>query len=118
MTITAETYTTANGSNMDSIEYEESATLIEIVNDLRGFKNWDYAILSDDDGEILATVYRDDGIIDIMHDDVVSITEAARLLGVSRQRVHAMLQGGQLEGYKVGNAWSVYRSSIGNRLAK
>ena len=115
-TITAETYTTANGSNMDSIEYKANATLEEIITDLRGFDNWDYAILSDDDGETIATVYRDGAIVDDAHDDVVSITEAADMLDVSRQRVHAMLQSGKLEGRKVGNTWSVYRDSVENRI--
>ena len=117
-TINAETCTIANGSNMDNIEYKASATLEEIITDLRSYDNWDYAILSDENGTIIATVYRDGGIIDTEHDDVVSITEAAEMLGISRQRVHAMLQGGQLDGYKVGNAWSVFRASIENRLAR
>lgn len=45
-----------------------------------------------------------------------SITEAAEILGVSRQRVHQMLQAGQLNGHKVGNAWAVYRYSVEGRL--
>ena len=44
-----------------------------------------------------------------------TITEAAKILGVTRQRVHVLLQGGQLEGHKRGNAWFIYRYSIENR---
>lgn len=45
-----------------------------------------------------------------------SITEAAEMLGVSRQRVHVLLQNGQLEGRKVGNAWNISRESIERRM--
>lgn len=48
---------------------------------------------------------------------VYSITEAAGILGVSRQRVHVMIQAGQLDAHKVGNAWNIYRYSVENRLA-
>ena len=47
-----------------------------------------------------------------------SITEAAGILDVSRQRVHAMLKSGILEGHKVGNQWSIYRWSVENRFEK
>lgn len=46
-----------------------------------------------------------------------SMTEAAGILGVSRQRVHAMIKAGQLDAHKVGNAWNIYRYSVENRLA-
>ena len=49
---------------------------------------------------------------------VISLTEAAELLGVSRQRVHILLQNGQLDGFKVGNTWNVYRASVDKRMAK
>lgn len=50
--------------------------------------------------------------------DVISMTEASKLLGVSRQRVNVLLNNGQLEGFKVGNAWNVYKSSVMARMAK
>lgn len=45
-----------------------------------------------------------------------SITEAAGILNVSRQRVHEMVKAGILQGHKVGNQWSIYRYSVENRL--
>lgn len=47
---------------------------------------------------------------------VISLTEAAEMLGLSRQRVHVLLQNRQLDGFKVGNAWNVYRSSVEKRM--
>lgn len=49
---------------------------------------------------------------------VYSITEAAGILDVSRQRVHKMIQDGILDAHKVGNSWSVYRYSVENRLSR
>lgn len=51
-------------------------------------------------------------------ESIISMTEAAEMLDVSRQRVHVLLQNGQLEGFKVGNTWNVYKSSVENRLAR
>lgn len=51
-------------------------------------------------------------------ESIISMTEAAEMLDVSRQRVHVLLQNGQLEGFKVGNTWNVYKSSVKNRLAR
>lgn len=48
---------------------------------------------------------------------IVSMTEAAELLGLSRQRVHILLNNKQLDGFMVGNAWLVYRDGIESRLA-
>lgn len=48
---------------------------------------------------------------------IISMTEAAELLGVSRQRVHVLLTNNQLEGFKVGNSWNVYRASVENRIS-
>jgi excisionase family DNA binding protein len=50
--------------------------------------------------------------------DIISLTEAAEILGISRQRVHVLLSNEQLEGFKVGNTWNVYKSSVENRLAR
>lgn len=49
--------------------------------------------------------------------DIISLTEAAEMLDLSRQRVHVLLQNGQLEGFKVGNTWNVYRSSVESRMS-
>ena len=48
---------------------------------------------------------------------VYSVTEAAGMLGVSRQRVHQLIEAGRIDARKVGNAWEVYRHSIENRMA-
>ena len=48
--------------------------------------------------------------------DIISLTEAAEMLGVSRQRVHVLLKNKQIEGFKVGNTWNVYRSSVERRM--
>lgn len=49
----AETYTNANGSNMDCIEYKDGVTVEEIAEDLReSYGNWDYAIVYGNDGPI------------------------------------------------------------------
>lgn len=50
-------------------------------------------------------------------DSIISLTEAAEMLGITRQRVHILLQNDQLDGFKVGNAWNVYRSSVENRIS-
>ena len=71
--------------------------------------------------EQIAEQYRQQGFeVDVNEigemSDVVSLTEAANLLGVSRQRVHILLQNGQLDGYKVGNTWNIYRASVERRM--
>ena len=48
--------------------------------------------------------------------DFCSITEAAKALGVTRQRVHAMIQEGKLEARKVGSTWAIRRSSVEGRM--
>lgn|GEM_PF-4335014 len=191
MTITAETYTTANGSNMDAITYNDSASIREIADDLKQYDNWDYAILTDDDDEIIATIEHNgtmtikdpvsngnttvsvDAHVDIdegtfyyvtyhahtstdvdcrfaviehesdmvcqsdwqsvsathcdiadydwvdctpTDDELIDVSEATELLDVSRQRVHQLIQAGQLEGRKVGKTWYVYRHSVERRL--
>ena len=47
---------------------------------------------------------------------LVSVQEAADLLGVNRQRVHQLLDGGKLEGAKVGGTWIVDRASVDRRM--
>lgn len=48
--------------------------------------------------------------------DYVSISEAADMLSISRQRVHVLLKNGQLTGRMVGNAWIVARASVLERM--
>ncbi len=48
--------------------------------------------------------------------NLLSVTEAAEMLGVTRQRVQVMLTSGKLEGVKVGNTWIVYRDSVNRRM--
>lgn len=53
MSITVETYTTDNGSNMDPVEYRDGLTLDEVAADLRKcYGNWDYAYVEFPDGSI------------------------------------------------------------------
>jgi excisionase family DNA binding protein len=49
-------------------------------------------------------------------EDLVGTTEAARMLGVSRQRVSQLLLSGQLEGRRIGYGWMIPRASILRRL--
>ena len=49
-------------------------------------------------------------------DGMCSITEAAETLGLTRQRVHAMLKSGILKGEKIGNTWMVTKDSVYKRL--
>lgn len=44
--------------------------------------------------------------------ELVSVTEAAALLGVSRQAVLQRLESGSLPGRKVGNAWVIQRPAL------
>lgn len=46
---------------------------------------------------------------------IISLTEAAEMLGVSRQRVHVLLQNEQLDGFMVGNTWCIYHDSVEQR---
>ena len=58
MAITAETYTRANGSNMDRIEYKDGVTVEQVAEDLRkSYDDWDYVVLTEG-GEVIATVER------------------------------------------------------------
>lgn len=47
---------------------------------------------------------------------VISITQAAEMLGLTRQRVHALLLNRQLDGFKVGNSWVICKSSVEERM--
>jgi hypothetical protein len=72
-----------------------------------------------DDGTWELHIYVDesDTAITIPPTEYVSITDAADMLGITRQRVHVMLQHGQLFGRKVGNAWMIARASVIARLS-
>ena len=48
---------------------------------------------------------------------LLSVQEAADMLGVNRQRVHQLLDKGALEGYKVGGTWIVDKESVRKRLS-
>jgi len=47
--------------------------------------------------------------------DLISITEAAEMLDISRQAVHQMIQKGQLVGAQIGTTW-VFRRVVVERL--
>ncbi len=47
---------------------------------------------------------------------MISVSEAARRLGVSGARVRAMIDSGILEATKVGRTWAVNESSVQQRL--
>lgn len=61
---------------------------------------------------VLLSVHVDDGA----EEQVVTAAEAARMLGVSRPRVSALLQKGILTGYREGRNMLVHVQSIYNRL--
>ena len=48
--------------------------------------------------------------------NLLSATEAAEMLGITRQRVLVLLITGKLEGVKVGNVWIVYRDGVEKRM--
>ncbi len=47
--------------------------------------------------------------------DWLPVTEAARLLKVTRQRVYQLIDQGELAGRKVGSTWMVSASSVRDR---
>lgn len=49
---------------------------------------------------------------------LVSVTQAAATLGVTRQRVLQMIHEGSVNGIKVGNGWALSRAEIDNIAAK
>ncbi len=57
--MSVETYTTANGSNMDEIIYREGLTIADIADDLRNdYRDWGYAYISDHNGDTIAMITR------------------------------------------------------------
>lgn len=49
---------------------------------------------------------------------LVSVTEAAATLGVTRQRVLQMIHEGTVNGFRVGNGWALSHAEIDNLAAK
>lgn len=47
--------------------------------------------------------------------DLVSLTEAAEMLGITRQAAHLRAQNGQLPGRLVGKTWVFRRSEVARR---
>lgn len=55
----AETYTTENASNMTVTTYDD-IPMDQIANDLlENVKNWDYAIVSNENDEIICNIFKD-----------------------------------------------------------
>jgi excisionase family DNA binding protein len=50
--------------------------------------------------------------------DLLSVADAAKLLGVSDADVQAVLDSGELAGKKIGTTWRIKRSAIDAYLAK
>ena len=51
-------------------------------------------------------------------DEVITVNEACEILGLSRQRVSALLKNGKLDGRKSGKNWMVYKQSVERRAAR
>lgn len=49
---------------------------------------------------------------------MLSVSQSAKILGVSTSRVRKLLDDGLLEGRKVGRVWAVHEESVYGRLAK
>jgi excisionase family DNA binding protein len=45
-------------------------------------------------------------------EDIISVTEAAKFLGVTRSAVNKAAQVGRIKGKKIGHTWSLLRSSV------
>lgn len=50
-------------------------------------------------------------------DEWVSVVEAAKILGVHRNRVLQLVNAGAIEGQKIGSTWSIRRASVEERAA-
>lgn len=48
-------------------------------------------------------------------DGVVTIAEASDMLGISRQRVHKLIQSGALRARQSGSTWLIDRASVEER---
>lgn len=47
--------------------------------------------------------------------DLVGVTEAAEILGVSRQRIQERISDGSIQATKVGNGWAIVKSTLHSR---
>ena len=52
-----------------------------------------------------------------MKSNLLSVRETAELLGVNRQRVHALIREGKLSAVKIGEYWAVDEASAHHRKA-
>jgi len=48
--------------------------------------------------------------------DMYTIPEAARLMGITRQRLHLLVQHGRVRAYRIGRVWMIPRDAIGHIL--
>ena len=105
MKLSAELYTTANGSMMTIIEYNDGVTVREVTADLRkDYQDWDYAHIFDtDSGDVVATVERE---------GLLTVPQAAHILKVSQQRVRQYIADGALPAKKYGTAWLIKSEDV------
>ena len=70
-----------------------------------------------DDGSYELHIYVDetDTAITIPPTEFMSITDAAAMLDLTRQRIHVMLKSGKLTGRMIGSTWVVCRESVMRR---
>ena len=91
----------------DYVYIDENGAVIRIFNTDGGWKPEPLDDYSD------ALARKNDGYITLpKHEQLLSITEAADILEVTRQRVHQMIQAGYLDGAKVGSTWVIYADSV------
>lgn len=110
--LVGETYSVVSYTAQTSAEVDCTFAIIESDSGVVCQNDWQGAVVSVD--EITECEWLDCTPND--ESDECSITEAAEMLGLSRQRVHILLQNGQLEGRKVGNAWIINRDSVEHRM--
>ena len=48
--------------------------------------------------------------------DMYTIPEAAKLMGITRQRLHLLVQHGRVMAYRIGRVWMIPCDAIGNIL--
>ena len=90
----------------------------------------DFDELAAFDGELSASLFPlDDGswelhihhgftddVITIPPTEFVSVTDAADMLGITRQRVQTLVVNGKLNGHMVGSTWMITRASVEKRM--
>lgn len=71
-----ETYTTANGSNMDNVSYRDGLTIEEVAADLVAtVDGWDYAHVTDGEGNDLGTIWRTGDGFEVGREDVSALVD-------------------------------------------